>query len=71
MLIVGGSSARDFKTEYIATGAATVSDKKEQLVSDMDCGEGFDRRTLNLLGDQEKLMQALIETKKPLVIVYI
>jgi beta-glucosidase len=37
----------------------------------MDCGEGYDRSTLDLLGDQEKLMQALIETGKPLVVVYI
>ena len=71
VLIVGGSSARDFKTKYIATGAATVSTEKDQVLLDMDCGEGYDRSTLNLLGDQEKLMQALIETGKPLVVVYI
>lgn len=71
VLVVGGSSARDFKTKYIATGAATVSTEKDQVLLDMDCGEGYDRSTLNLLGDQEKLMQALIETGKPLVVVYI
>ena len=71
ILVVGGSSARDFKTEYISTEAATVSSNKGQILTDMDCGEGYDRRTLNLLGDQEKLMQALIETKKPLIVVYI
>ena len=37
VLVVGGSSARDFRTKYIATGAAIAS--KEVL--DMDCGEGF------------------------------
>ena len=37
----------------------------------MECGEGFDRSTLNLLGDQEKLIKALAATGKPLVIVYI
>ena len=26
VLVIGGSSARDFKTEYIETGAANVSD---------------------------------------------
>lgn len=71
VLVVGGSSARDFKTKYIATGAATVSTEKDQVLLDMDCGEGYDRSTLNLLGDQEKLMQALIETGKPIVVVYI
>lgn len=71
ILVVGGSSARDFKTKYISTGAATVSDEKDQLLSDMDCGEGYDRNTLDLLGDQLKLMQALIATGKPLVVVYI
>lgn len=70
ILAVGGSSARDFKTKYITTGAATVS-ADDKTVSDMDCGEGYDRSTLHLLGDQEKLMAALAATGKPLVTVYI
>lgn len=70
ILAVGGSSARDFKTKYITTGAATVS-AEDKTVSDMDCGEGYDRATLHLLGDQEKLMAALAKTGKPLVTVYI
>lgn len=71
VLVVGGSSARDFKTQYIATGAATVSTEDEQGVSDMDCGEGFDRSTLRLLGEQERLLKALADVGKPLVVVYI
>ncbi len=71
VLVVGGSSARDFKTEYVSTGAATVSSAKDNVVSDMDCGEGFDRSTLDLLGDQERLIQSIAETGKPLIIVYI
>lgn len=71
VVAVGGSSARDFKTKYIETGAATVSSGGNEVVSDMECGEGFDRSTLNLLGDQEKLIKALAATGKPLVIVYI
>ena len=67
---VGGSSASDFKTKYIATGAATVSNDAKVL-SDMDCGEGYDRSTLDLLGDQNKLMEAVIATGKPVVVVYI
>ena len=70
ILAVGGSSARDFKTKYIHTGAATVS-QDSGILSDMECGEGFDRATLNLLGDQEKLIRAVARTGKPLVVVYI
>lgn len=71
VLVVGGSSARDFRTKYIATGAAIAS--KEVL--DMDCGEGFDRSTLDLLGKQEQLIDAVAavtkKNRKPLIIVYI
>lgn len=68
ILVVGGSSARDFKTEYLSTGAALVG--KGEL-SDMDSGEGYDRATLQLMGDQERLMQALIDAGVKLVVVYI
>ena len=67
VLVVGGSSARDFKTTYEDTGAAIV----DEHVSDMDCGEGYDRSTLKLLGKQEELMQAIYATGKPVVTVYI
>ena len=67
VLIVGGSSARDFKTSYEDTGAAIVDDH----ISDMDCGEGYDRSTLKLLGKQEELMQRIYATGKPVVTVYI
>ncbi len=66
--VVGGSSARDFKTSYQETGAA---DTGQPTVSDMDCGEGYDRATLSLLGHQERLLRALKETGKPLIVVYI
>ena len=71
VLVVGGSSARDFRVKYEATAAAIANDEEGQILLDMDCGEGYDRSTLDLLGDQEKLMQALVETGKPLVVVYI
>ena len=67
VLVVGGSSARDFKTSYEETGAAVVNES----VSDMDCGEGYDRSTLNLLGRQEELMQRIYAIGKPVVTVYI
>ncbi|MDD4010194.1 MAG: glycoside hydrolase family 3 C-terminal domain-containing protein, partial [Fermentimonas sp.] len=71
ILVVGGSSARDFKTEYIETGAATISDSSSEILSDMESGEGYDRSSLDLLGDQEKLLSALANTGKPLVVIYI
>ena len=66
--VVGGSSARDFRTKYIDTGAAVVD---SESVSDMECGEGFDRSSLELLGLQNELLKALKATGKPLVVVYI
>ena len=67
VLVVGGSSARDFKTSYEDTGAAIV----DEHLSDMDCGEGYDRSSLKLLGKQEELMQRIYATDKPVVTVYI
>ena len=71
VVVVGGSSARDFRTQYISTGAAVAS--KEVL--DMDCGEGFDRSTLSLLGRQEELIDTLAGVARrnntPLIVVYI
>ena len=66
--VLGGSSARDFKTSYEDTGAAAADQK---FISDMECGEGFDRATLDLLGRQMELLEALKKTGKPLVVVYI
>lgn len=68
IVCVGGSSARDFKTTYKETGAA-IADTKS--VSDMDCGEGYDRATLSLLGRQQELLDAMKKTGKPLIVVYI
>ena len=67
VLVVGGSSARDFKTSYEETGAAIVNES----ISDMDCGEGYDRSTLKLLGKQEELIQRIYAIGKPVVTVYI
>ncbi|WP_293744845.1 glycoside hydrolase family 3 N-terminal domain-containing protein [uncultured Pedobacter sp.] len=70
VMVLGGSSARDFKTEYIETGAAKVNAKAEAL-SDMESGEGYDRATLDLMGDQMKLLKAVMKTGKPVVLVLI
>ena len=68
VVVVGGSSARDFRTKYIETGAAVAS---ADQVSDMESGEGYDRATLDLLGNQIDLLKAIKATGKPLVVVYI
>nr|WP_311442666.1 glycoside hydrolase family 3 N-terminal domain-containing protein [Hoylesella enoeca] len=68
IVAVGGSSARDFKTTYQETGAA-VADKA--TISDMECGEGFDRASLKLLGLQNRLLRAVKKIGKPMVVVYI
>ena len=68
IVALGGSSARDFKTSYKETGAADASAK---TVSDMESGEGFDRATLTLMGYQQQLLEALVSTGKPIVLVMI
>ena len=68
VVVVGGSSARDFKTKYIDTGAAVVD---EDAVSDMEAGEGFDRASLDLLGLQSDLLKAVRAAGKPVVVVYV
>lgn len=68
IVVLGGSSARDFKTEYLATGAATVH---ENAVSDMESGEGYDRQSLDLMGKQLELLQAVVKTGKPVILVMI
>ena len=71
IVVLGGSSARDFKTEYLETGAATISSKEDQVLSDMESGEGYDRSTLNLMGKQLELLQAVVATGTPTVLVLI
>ena len=68
VVVVGGSSARDFRTEYIDTGAAVVNN---DAVSDMEAGEGFDRASLDLLGLQNDLLRAVRAAGKPVVVVYV
>jgi beta-glucosidase len=70
VLVLGGSSARDFETSYQATGAAVVK-SAEVSVSDMESGEGFDRVSLDLMGLQNELMQRIVATGKPVILVLI
>lgn len=70
IVVLGGSSARDFKTSYQETGAAQVT-AAENALSDMESGEGFDRSTLDLLGKQLPLLQAVQKTGTPVILVTI
>ncbi|MFW9333732.1 glycoside hydrolase family 3 N-terminal domain-containing protein [Paenibacillus polymyxa] len=69
VMVVGGSSARDFGegTIDLKTGASKVSDHDW---NDMECGEGIDRMTLGLAGVQLQLMQEVYRLGKELVVVY-
>ncbi|WP_438433295.1 glycoside hydrolase family 3 N-terminal domain-containing protein [Gorillibacterium sp. sgz500922] len=70
VLVLGGSSARDFGEGSIdlRTGASKVT---ENELSDMDCGEGIDRMSLHLSGVQLELAKRLKELGKPLAVVYL
>jgi beta-glucosidase len=68
VMFMGGSSARDFSSKYEETGAAKVS---EDVLTDMESGEGYDRASLNLMGKQEKLMMEISKLGKPIVLVLI
>ncbi|NBB76834.1 MAG: beta-glucosidase, partial [Bacteroidetes bacterium] len=68
IVVLGGSSARDFETSYEETGAALVN---REAISDMESGEGFDRATLTLMGRQLELLEAISDTGTPVVLVLI
>lgn len=68
ILVMGGSSARDFSTNYEFTGAAKITD---DIKTDMDCGEGSDRSTLSLLGRQQELMEKVVALGKPTILILI
>ncbi|MDQ1232913.1 beta-glucosidase [Paenibacillus sp. SORGH_AS306] len=70
ILVLGGSSARDFGegTIDLRTGQSLVHDSEE---SDMECGEGIDRSNLNLTGVQLELCQQIYELGKKLIVIYI
>lgn len=68
VLCLGGSSSRYDKVEYENTGAAKVDGKR---ISDITCGEGFDRSSLDLPGVQRELLSQMIATGKPIVLLLI
>lgn len=70
VMVLGGSSARDFGEGSIdlKTGASKVT---EHAWSDMDCGEGIDRISLALSGVQLELFKEIHQLGKPVIVVYI
>ena len=72
IVVVGGSSARDFRTSYTDNGAAEPDSALfSSSLPDIDCGEGFDRQSLRLLGLQEQLIDSIADTGTPMVVVYV
>lgn len=69
VVVMGGSSARTYKTAFAETGAARPELATE--TSDMEDGEGYDRATLNLAGVQQKLLRQIVAMGKPVVLVLI
>lgn len=67
ILAIGGSSARDFRTHYDRTGAASGTEG----IPDIECGEGMDRATLALTGLQDELLRRVLATGTPTAVVYI
>lgn len=67
VLVMGGSSARNFATNFEDNGAVNLGDIPEE----MDCGEGVDVADLELGGVQAELVQAVAETETPVVMVLI
>ncbi|WP_205942136.1 glycoside hydrolase family 3 C-terminal domain-containing protein, partial [Pseudomonas viridiflava] len=68
VVVLGGSSARDFKTSYLETEAAAIDQKN---TGDIESGEGFDRESLELMGKQLELLKAIVKIGKPVVLVLI
>ncbi len=66
VLLMGGSSVRDFSTQY--NNAGTVIGRGENF---MDCGEGCDVSSIELPGSQVELLKELKALGKPVIAVLI
>ena len=71
VVVVGGSSARDFGPDTYSElmGAVVVSEPSHSV--DMDCGEGLDKADLELSGVQNNLIKAIHATGTPVVLILI
>ena len=69
VVVLGGSSARNFNTVFESTGAAKPS--LDANGADMESGEGFDRSSLDLAGVQLDLLKQIVAEGKSVVLVLI
>lgn len=67
VLVLGGSSARDFSVSFENNGAAKLGGEPLE----MDCGEGMDVADVTLGGVQTELAKAIAATGKPVAAVLI
>ncbi|HEX2924881.1 MAG TPA: glycoside hydrolase family 3 N-terminal domain-containing protein [Ruminiclostridium sp.] len=67
ILVLGGSSARNFDVAFDKNGAAIVS----KQAGEMDCGEGMDVANLELGGVQVELVKEIFAVGKPVITVLI
>jgi beta-glucosidase len=67
IVVLGGSSARNFDAQFDPNGAVVNTTGEEE----MDCGENVDVANLELGGHQLKLLQKVMETGTPTVVVLI
>ncbi|MCL6442340.1 MAG: glycoside hydrolase family 3 C-terminal domain-containing protein [Alicyclobacillus sp.] len=68
IVVVGGSSARDFGIQFEGNGAAKLGEGSSW---EMDCGEGVDVADLELGGVQVDLVKEIVATGTPVVVVLI
>lgn len=71
VIVLGGSSARNFDTLFETTGAAKPATAMSANGSEMESGEGFDRASLDFAGVQNELLKQMVALKKPTVLVTI
>ncbi|MGN7296009.1 glycoside hydrolase family 3 N-terminal domain-containing protein [Ferdinandcohnia sp. SAFN-114] len=67
VVVLGGSSARNFDAQFDLNGAVINTTGEEE----MDCGENVDIANLELGGQQLHLLQRIIQTGTPTVVVLI
>ncbi|MDR4949843.1 glycoside hydrolase family 3 N-terminal domain-containing protein [Neobacillus cucumis] len=67
IVVLGGSSARKFDAQFDLNGAVVNTTGEEE----MDCGENVDVANLELGGLQLQLLQKVIETGTPVIVVLI
>lgn len=67
IVVLGGSSTRNFDIEFDENGAAIVSD----LPTEMDCGEGVDLADIRLGGKQVELLREIAATGTRVITVLI